>query len=162
MGTAEQLQAFTGALDYPMFVVTAAAGDERSGCLVGFLTQCSIDPVHFLVCLSRRNHTTRIAQRARLLGVHLLGRDQLALAALFGTTSHDETDKFDRCPWKPGRGGTPLLPECPNRFVGEILDQYDLGDHLGFLVDVTEAHAGPAAPLLTFQQVRHLEPGHDA
>jgi flavin reductase (DIM6/NTAB) family NADH-FMN oxidoreductase RutF len=30
-----------GELDYPMHVVTAAEGDERDGCLVGFLTQCS-------------------------------------------------------------------------------------------------------------------------
>ncbi len=34
----------TAAMDYPMFVVTAAAAGEQSGCLVGFATQCSIDP----------------------------------------------------------------------------------------------------------------------
>ena len=31
-------------LDYPMLVVTAEADGERAGCLVGFATQCSIQP----------------------------------------------------------------------------------------------------------------------
>ena len=39
-------------LDYPMFIVTCADERERAGCLVGFATQCSIDPPRFLVCLS--------------------------------------------------------------------------------------------------------------
>ena len=47
-GTA-QFDAFVGGLDYPVFVVTAAHGEERSGCLVGFATQASIDPPRMLV-----------------------------------------------------------------------------------------------------------------
>ena len=44
--------ALASELDYPMFVVTTAAGGAPAGCLVGFATQCSIDPPRFLVCLS--------------------------------------------------------------------------------------------------------------
>src|SRR5262249_26595638 len=36
--------AIVDGLEYPMIVVTAADGDERSGCLVGFHSQASIDP----------------------------------------------------------------------------------------------------------------------
>src|SRR5215208_7631728 len=36
-------EAIVAQLDYPMFIVTAAAGEERGGCLVGFATQASID-----------------------------------------------------------------------------------------------------------------------
>ena len=43
------LDPFVGALDYPMYVVTAAgAGAEWDGCLVGFATQCSIDPARWV------------------------------------------------------------------------------------------------------------------
>ena len=156
------LHALTNTLDYPMFVVTAAAGDERSGCLVGFLTQCSINPPRFLVCLSDTNHTTGVADRARMLAVHVLGRDQLALAELFGTTTGDDIDKFSRCSWEPGPDGTPLLTDAPGRFLVRVLAKHDLGDHVGFLVDVMEVSAGPPTPLLGFQQVRDLEPGHPA
>jgi flavin reductase (DIM6/NTAB) family NADH-FMN oxidoreductase RutF len=41
-------------LDYPMAIVTsAAAEDDRAGCLVGFTTQCSLNPPRYLVCISR-------------------------------------------------------------------------------------------------------------
>jgi flavin reductase (DIM6/NTAB) family NADH-FMN oxidoreductase RutF len=158
----ETLAALTAALDYPMFVVTTAAGGKRAGCLVGFTTQCSIDPARFLVCLSRRNHTCRVAADAELLAVHLLGRDQQALAELFGTETGDDVDKLARCAWTEGPSGTPLLDDCPNRFLGRVVDRFDAGDHLAFLVEVVEAWFVDSGPLLTFQSVRDLEPGHRA
>ena len=51
----------TGELDFSMLVVTAFDGRERAGCLVGFSTQCSIDPPRYLVCISTANHTARVA-----------------------------------------------------------------------------------------------------
>src|SRR5688500_11613792 len=40
-------------LDYPLYIVTTTANDdgERSGCLIGFATQCSIHPPRFLACI---------------------------------------------------------------------------------------------------------------
>lgn len=164
MDLADAFGRLSSAFDYPMFVVTAAAGDERAGCLVGFTTQCSIDPPRLLVCLSRKNHTYRVALRSDLLGVHLLDRDQEALAVLFGGETGDAVDKFDRCRWTPGPEGLPLLDDCPNRILGRVIDRLDGGDHIGFLLDPVEVSATDAdpGPLLTFQQVRHLEPGHRA
>jgi hypothetical protein len=66
---------FVARLDYPMFVVTVAdAGTgERAGCLVGFATQCSINPFRFLVCLSRANRTHRVASRSEVLAGQAAG-----------------------------------------------------------------------------------------
>ena len=69
-------------LDYPMVVVTTAAGSELAGCLVGFATQCSIDPPRFLVCISKQNRTYRVARGAELLAVHFLPADATDLAEL--------------------------------------------------------------------------------
>ena len=162
MNLTETLGALTAALDYPMYVVTTAAGGNRAGCLVGFTTQCSIDPVRFLVCLSRRNHTCRVASQADLLAVHVLDREQQALAELFGTETGDDIDKLARCAWTEGPSETPLLDDCPNRFLGRIVDRFDTGDHLAFLLDVVDAWSADPGPLLTFQSVRDLEPGHPA
>lgn len=151
-------------LDYPVFVVTTVdrAGVERAGCLVGFLTQCSIDPIRFLVCLSIRNHTYRLARRAELLAVHLVGEDRRDLAELFGSTTGDEVDKFRRCSWEPGPGGVPLLTEASGWFVGTVLDQVDLGDHVGFLLSPTIGRVTDERPPVMFSAVRDLDPGHSA
>ena len=102
-----------GQLDFPMLIVTAAADGERSGCLVGFATQCSIDPPRHLVCISKQNHTCRIATRSAHLAVH-------------------------------------------------VLDRLDLGDHVGHLLEPVDGELSGELDLLTFQQVRDMEPGHPA
>jgi flavin reductase (DIM6/NTAB) family NADH-FMN oxidoreductase RutF len=115
-----------------------------------------------LVCLSERNHTFGVAGRARFVGVHVLEPDQRELADLFGGTTGDEVDKFDRCVWHPGPDGLPLLDDCPRRLVGRVLERLPLGDHVGFLLQPLSEHAGPDDQGLTYQQVRDLEPGHPA
>jgi flavin reductase (DIM6/NTAB) family NADH-FMN oxidoreductase RutF len=155
--------AVTALLDYPMFVVTTATGGERSGCLVGFATQVSIHPPRFLVALSDKNHTTRVAQRATALAVHLLGRDQEELARLFGEETGDAVDKFARCAWRDGPDGTPVLDDAVACFGGPVRDRVALGDHVGFLVEPTWSEVRRAAdPLLGFREARRLHPGHEA
>lgn len=155
--------ALAARLDYPLFVVTAAADGENSGCLVGFATQCSIHPARFIVCVSNKNHTHRVAAKAGVLAVHVLARRQEDVARLFGTQTGDETDKFRGLAWKEGPEGVPLLVDCPNRFVGRVIERVEAGDHTAFLLEVVGASVEPE-PIepLTFQQVRHFDPGHEA
>ncbi|MBU7600027.1 flavin reductase family protein [Streptomyces sp. P38-E01] len=103
-------------LDQPVQIVTAAAGGERAGCLVGFAGQCSLRPVRFAVWLSRANRTWRVADRADHLGVRLLDPERLDLARLFG----GETDKFARTPWRSGPGGAPVLEGAAAWCVGAV------------------------------------------
>jgi flavin reductase (DIM6/NTAB) family NADH-FMN oxidoreductase RutF len=154
---------FIAGQDYPMFVVTAAdrVTGARSGCLVGFATQCAIEPFRFLVCVSRSNHTHRIATDARFVAVHALSADQHDLAALFGGQTGDEVDKFAECDWTPGPDGVPVLTACSRRLVGTVLGRFDFGDHTGLLL-APVAEAGEAAPPLMFSMVRDIEAGHPA
>jgi flavin reductase (DIM6/NTAB) family NADH-FMN oxidoreductase RutF len=157
----DEFDRFAEALDYPMFVVTTTDGTERSGCLVGFTTQTGIDPPRFLVCLSDKNHTLRVAKGAEVLAVHLLGQDQHDLAELFGSESGDEIDKFARCAWQPGPAGVPLLDACPRRVVGRILERLPLGDHVGFLLEPIEVEAAGGDDVLSLDDVSDVDPGHE-
>jgi flavin reductase (DIM6/NTAB) family NADH-FMN oxidoreductase RutF len=155
----DDFQRLVARLDYPMFVLTAAAGGERSGCLVGFASQCSIDPPRFAVWVSEKNHTFRIARRADAVAVHVPAAGQRALAELFGGETGDEVDKFSRCAWHEGPGGVPILDDVSAWFVGRVVEQLDTGDHLGLLLEPVEASSGDE-PGLTFQQVKDIDPGH--
>jgi flavin reductase (DIM6/NTAB) family NADH-FMN oxidoreductase RutF len=147
-------------LDYPMFIVTARHGDERSGCLIGFATQCSIHPPRFLACLSDKNHTYRIARGADHLAVHFVPSDAIALAELFGGETGDEVDKFARTGWREGPLGLPILDECENWFVGAVHERIDFGDHVGFVLDPVAVGHGPADQQFTFHRAKRIEPGH--
>lgn len=150
-------------LDYPMYVVTTRANDENAGCLVGFTSQVSIRPSRFLVGLSKRNHTYRVARQATHLVVHLVPRRHRELARLFGGETSDHTDKFARCAWRPGSYELPILTDATGWFVGEVLARYDLGDHVGHLLEPVAGDAPDKFDqLVTFADVQDLEPGHEA
>lgn len=156
---------FTDVMDSPVYVVTAASGGERAGCLVGFASQCSIHPPRFVVWLSTANHTYRVAREAAYLTVHLLGRDQRALAELFGGSTGDSLDKFARVEWHADGNGSPVLAEVRTWFTGRVEGRIGGGDHVGFLLSPSEARppAREDAPaLLRYSDVRDLRPGHPA
>lgn len=160
------VQAFdslVGRLDYPMFVITTAAPDgERSGCLVGFATQCSIDPARFLVCVSDKNRTYRVLERSDAMAVHVVPRDAGHIVELFGGETGDEADKFDRCAWRSGPEGLPLIDDCPSWFAGRILERVPLGDHVGHVLEPFAGNDAGQTGFYPFQRAKRIEPGHEA
>lgn len=158
----DEFSDLVGDLDYPMMIVTAAAGTERAGCLVGFATQCSIDPPRFAVWISRKNHTFRVARDAGVLAVHFLSEADRALAELFGGSTGDQVDKFARCRWRDGPQGVPVLDDCARWFAGEVIERLPTEDHVGFLLAPLSVEAGAWTGQLGFQAARSIIPGHEA
>jgi flavin reductase (DIM6/NTAB) family NADH-FMN oxidoreductase RutF len=155
-------EAIVARLDYPMFVVTTRAGDRRAGCLVGFASQTSIHPRRFLVGLSKRNHTLRVALDAEGLIVHLVDRRHRELAELFGGRTGDQVDKFTLCEWSDGPFGIPVLNDAAAWFAGRIIDRFELGDHVGFMLEPVGGFAPDGLDeVVSFSDVRDLEPGHE-
>ena len=161
MSVEETFHQLVGGLDYPMFIVTAAAGGERDGCLVGFATQTSVDPPRFLVCLSEKNRTTKLARDADVFAVHWVPAEAEALAELFGGETGDEVHKLTRVSWREGPEGVPLLDDCPNRFVGRVEARLPAGDHIAHLLAPIAAERGADHDELTFHRAKRIEPGHE-
>lgn len=162
MDVREGFNALVGDLEYPMFIVTARAGEEPLGCLVGFATQMSIDPPRFAVCLSHKNRTFRRGHDAEWLGVHCVPADAGELAELFGGETGDEVDKFARCEWHEGPHGVPMLDRCANRFVGRVVWRSDAGDHDAFLLEPVAAEADAAETEFSFHRAKRIDAGHEA
>lgn len=159
----EQFGTFVDGLDYPVYVVTTVYDGERSGCLVGFTTQVSIDPPLMLVCISDKNHTHRLALQADLVAVHVLSPAQRTLSELFGEETGDRTDKFARSDWRRGPGGVPLLEGCPRHMVGRVTRRIPFGDHLGLLLEPLAVRVlDDDGCVLTLVQAEDLKPGHEA
>jgi flavin reductase (DIM6/NTAB) family NADH-FMN oxidoreductase RutF len=150
-----------GTLDYPMFVVSAMSANEVAACLVGFTTQCSIDPPRFAVCLSKKNHTYEVARQAEALVVHRVREDQHALAEHFGGRSDkDDPGKLGQWPWHAGPDGIPVIDDC-DWFAGHVIDRLDTGDHVEFVL-VPFTGECRSDDQLGFQDVRGIDPGQPA
>ncbi|HEY1762921.1 MAG TPA: flavin reductase family protein [Acidimicrobiales bacterium] len=162
MSTEENFHALVSDLDYPMFIVVAATHTERAGCLVGFVTQASIDPPRLVIMLSKLNRTCHVAQATDTLIVHFLNEHNHQLATLFGQASGDDINKFADCEWNEGPDGTPILTGTRGWVEGRTLDRFDAGDHIGHLVEVQEAQIDALGAPLGYQTVRGMEAGHPA
>ncbi len=158
---AADLDSFFDRIDYPYFVVTVRSPDgDMSGCLAGFVTQCSIDPPNFLVCISRVNHTYPVAMQSIAVGLHLLGVEQDDMARLFGEETGDHVDKFAQCDWRLGSTGAPLLSDAAVALEGHILGHMSVGDHEAFLVRGERSIDGGFDGLLTYRNAPRYVPGH--
>jgi flavin reductase (DIM6/NTAB) family NADH-FMN oxidoreductase RutF len=57
----------------------------------------------------------------------------------------------------------PILADAAGWFVGEVLTRYDMGDHVGHLLQPVAGSAPESfEQLVTFSDVRDLDPGHEA
>jgi flavin reductase (DIM6/NTAB) family NADH-FMN oxidoreductase RutF len=153
-------EALTRATNYALYVATAWADGELSGCLAGFVTQSSIHPVRFVVCVSKINHTFGIAQRSVGLGLHLLGSDQRDVASLFGEQTGDVMNKFERVAWTPGVTGVPILTECAAWVEGRVLNRMSGGDHEAFLIEIVAGGAGTHPGRFMLSDGADFSPGH--
>ena len=161
-GTVDAFHGVMAGVEHPMVIVTASDGTERGGCLVGFSAQCSIDPPRYVVWISKKNHTHRIARATDTLVVHFPAADQRHLAEHFGTLTGDEVDKFASVAVHDGPGGAPVLDEVHRWFAGRVIEMLDSGDHVAFMLAPVDGAVGEWAGQLGFQAVKDLPAGHDA
>jgi flavin reductase (DIM6/NTAB) family NADH-FMN oxidoreductase RutF len=158
----DDFDTFVTQVDQSLVVVTASSDDQQAGCVVGFHTQCSIEPKRYAVWLSKANLTYRVSLFATHVGVHLLAEGDRSLLQLFGGTSGDRTEKFALSDWSPGPGGVPLLTACPTRAVLEITSRWDDGsDHACIVGTPILAEWTPTTPMRV-SAANDTEGGHEA
>lgn len=154
------LAALIASIAHPGAIVTATAGDEKGGCFVGFHTQCSIDPVRALVCISTANHTYEVAMRAEFLTVHYPSTADRTITELFASETGDVIDKFARCRWMSAEPGAVVLEDIDHWWIGERVDSLDLGDHVGIVLSPQRVHDGGPFDQLDVRTLSTVEPGH--
>jgi flavin reductase (DIM6/NTAB) family NADH-FMN oxidoreductase RutF len=160
--TAPTIDDFVNRLDDSLVVVTTASDDQRAGCVVGFHSQCSIEPARYAVWLSKANLTYRVALFASHIAVHVITDADRPLFELFGGTSGDRTEKFALCEWSVGPGGVPLLDECPSRMVLEVTSRLDDGsDHVCFVGVPVEIEVGPPSTPMRLSSSASTAAGHE-
>ena len=147
-----------------MLIVTTAVGPQRAGCLVGFHSQCSIEPDRYAVWLSKANHTCQLALRATHFGLHFLRHDHgtawprssarcVAVRSTSSRSAPAHTGPFD----------VPIIDACSDWVVARRTAFLEEGsDHICFIVEPVEASAGEPSGPLRFEDVADLTPGHDA
>ncbi|BDR08032.1 flavin reductase [Comamonas thiooxydans] len=126
-------------------VTTRAENGEPVGITANSFNSVSLEPPMVLWSLAKNARSLPVFQRADTWNVHILSNEQEALSNRFARAGED---KFSGLPLDSEAAHAPLLQDCSARFRCKTAFQYDGGDHIIFVGEVTDYDANPHPPLL--------------
>jgi 3-hydroxy-9,10-secoandrosta-1,3,5(10)-triene-9,17-dione monooxygenase reductase component len=127
-------------------VITARDADGNpAGLTANSFNSVSLDPPMVLWSLGRQSRSLPVFRDAGHWAVHVLAADQGALSDRFARSG---SDKFAGLAFADNGHGVPLLAGCAARFECRASFQYDGGDHLIFVGEVTAFEHAERPPLV--------------
>ena len=122
-----------------LYVITAASGTRVVASTITWVHQKSFHPPMVAVSIKKGSFTHAILEESGCFAIHILGKDQKAMAEKFFRHWEPAGNTIADYAFKPGLTGSPIFDACPAYFECRILDRCDLGDHSTFIAEVVEA-----------------------
>jgi 3-hydroxy-9,10-secoandrosta-1,3,5(10)-triene-9,17-dione monooxygenase reductase component len=149
--SAQEKRALRDALgSFSTGVTVITTHDEQGQALIGLtvnsFSSVSLDPPLVLWSISNQSPNVAHFSVGRQQAIHVLSKDQEALARHFATTQADKFSGVDH--QAPGDFGAPLFDGCSARFYCVTESVVPAGDHQIILARVLRYESEPVAPLL--------------
>ncbi|MBR2783440.1 MAG: flavin reductase [Firmicutes bacterium] len=141
-------------LDYPLCLLSAAAGGKNSGCIVNSLHQATSSfPAKFTVTLNKDNETAKAVAEAGCFSAAVLAADAPEeIINTFGYKSGRVTDKFAGREVLFDQAGAPYITAgMVSRLSCKVVDRLEIGNYILFVGQVTEAEVLAEGPGLTLK-----------
>jgi flavin reductase (DIM6/NTAB) family NADH-FMN oxidoreductase RutF len=147
-------------LDRELWIVTARAGERRSGLIATFVSQASIAPEmpRVVIGLGHRHFTTGLIKASGAFALHLIGDDQLDWVWRFGLQHGDAVDKLAGLNVTPSASGSPVLVDAQCSLECRVEDAFDIGDRALILAEVVHGRIHRAGTPLTMKRLLELAP----
>ena len=128
-------------IGYGLYVLTAREDGKDNGCIVNTFQQVTGEPLRVSVCVNKANHTCGMIARTGVFNVSVIAESAtFDLFKRFGFQSGATVDKFADFPCPRSPNGVLAVDRSVNAVVsGKVFQTVDLGTHLMFLADVTDA-----------------------
>lgn len=150
------------ALSYGMYIVSAAAGAARSGCVINTLEQVTSKPARMSIAINKENYTSRIIKEAGRFAASVLSVDvDGRMIGDFGFNTSTEFDAFTAWPFETDDAGMPYVTEGICASVSVVVREViDAGTHLVFIGDVERAEVvEDAAEPMTYAYYHQVKGG---
>ena len=134
-------------------VTTTDKNRQPVGVTASSFNSVSLDPPLILWSLAKTAQSMPAYQNSGGFNVHVLASHQSGLSNQFAKSGGD---KFEGLEWSPCPDGFPTLPEYAALFRCKTHFQYEGGDHIIFVGEVTE-HQSHDFPVLVFQGGRYAD-----
>lgn len=152
-------RAALGSFTTGVTVITTRAKDGRAvGVTANSFNSVSLDPPMVLWSLSKKAYSLPAFAESEQWAVHVLAADQESLSNRFARSGED---KFSGLDFNDSPDGVPLLPGCVARFQCKTAFQYEGGDHVILVGEVTAFDHTELEPLV-FHAGRYMHATHNA
>ena len=148
-------------ITYGLYVVSAQAEGQRSGCVVNTLQQVTAEPVRLAVTVNKDSLTCQLIQKAgRFAAVALDQRADMMAIGRFGFRTGRDMDKFEGIPCKEDAAGMPYptATACAH-YSCKVEQTVDLGTHLLFVDLAEESEILTEDEPLTYSYYRNVIKG---
>lgn len=139
-------------LSYGLFVVTAREGEKDNGCITNTVQQVTVTPNRITVAVNKANYTCGMIERTKKFNVSILSE-----SAVFDTFKHwgfqsgANIDKAVGITFSRADNGVIYVTEGVNAVLcAEVSQIVDLGTHLLFIADVSDAFVLNETPSATY------------
>ncbi len=136
--------------DPPLWLITAADGRERGGCIATFVVRASIvrEMPRMIIGVARHHHSWRLIEASGRFALHLLPIERLDLVWRFGLQSGWDADKFDGLQTRSTPLGSPRIDDALAWLDCRVESSLSSGDRSIYLAAVSDGGsrngAGPA------------------
>ena len=141
-------------LSYGLYVLTAKSDGKDNGCIVNTVIQITDNPKRILVAVNKANLTCRMIEETKEFNVSCLAQStDFELVKRFGFASGKNSDKFnDFSSCERAENKIMYVTENTNAFISaKVFKTEDVGTHIVFFADVTEAKALSDEKSLTYE-----------
>ena len=147
-------------LDREIWVITAAAGDRRSGLIATYVSRASLVPTlpRVTVAIAKHHYTRELIQRSNAFCMHLIDADHIDWVWHFGIHSGREIDKLRGLSTLAGLTGSPILAGAIAWLDCRVEVEMDTGDRTVYLAEVLDAGIDQTAAPLTIKRLLELAP----
>lgn len=148
-------------IGYGLYVLTAREMGKDNGCIINTLTQVTGSPCRVTIAVNKENYTCGMIDRTGLFNVSILTeRTSFALFQQFGFHSGKDADKTGGHDYPRGENTLIYVPDSANAYLAcRVVSTTDLGSHLLFLADVTNAEVLNNDESVTYAYYqKHIKP----
>jgi flavin reductase (DIM6/NTAB) family NADH-FMN oxidoreductase RutF len=147
-------------LDRELWLITARAGDQRSGLIATYISRASLVPAlpRLTVGLAKHHFTRELIEQSKSFCMHLVDEAHIDWVWRFGIRSGRDADKLQGLPSHTGVTGSPILTGALAWLDCRVETQMDTGDRIVYLAEVLDARIELSSEPLMFKRLLELAP----
>ena len=139
-------------LSYGVFMLASKDGDRKNGCITNTCMQVASNPARIAISSITTNYTCELIKKSGLFTLSMLDNTvTFDTIKHFGFQSGHDVDKFKDLQMPVDAEGIPYMGWAACAVLsGRVVSSQDLGSHMLFVAEVTDAKVLSQNPPLTY------------